>query len=277
MSTEGELLTSAATGDTASLIEAVRQTNVPHVLDPDVPQLVIVPAGAIPTMPDLEKWRAAPTRRTGTYRPATVEAFSAVTELYANDATTVWVHPTSGRVVAVFDDNAAEDPGWGQHRADLQLRATPEWLYWANADKTMLGQEAFAEHIEGGLEEIVTPDAADLLEIAQSFHATKDSTFRSQTRLASGETQFQYDEQLQATAGAKGDLTVPTVILLAIAPFIGEDRYKITARLRFRLSSGRLTIGYFLDRPESVLQDALEGVASRLASAFPRTFVGEPA
>lgn len=141
----------------------------------------------------------------------------------------------------------------------------------------MQNQEGFAEHIEGGLEEIVTPDAADMLEIAQSFHAVSAATFRSQKRLASGEQQFQYDEELTATAGKTGNLTVPTTILLAVAPFIGEERYKLTARLRFRLSGGKLTLGYILDRPDAVVRDALEGVAERLAAEFPRVFVGEPA
>lgn len=264
-------------GDTQAFIDAVRQTNTPQVLNPDQPQVLIVPAGAAAYEPDLSAWREAPTRRTGTYRPATVGAFTAVATLYANDETTVWVHPTSGRVVAVFDDNAGEQPGWGQHRAELQLKTTPEWDYWLAQDGKLLGQEAFAEHIEGGLEEIVTPDAADVLEIAQSFHASHEATFRSQKRLVSGEVQFLYDEEIKATAGTAGQLTVPTTILLAIAPFIAEDRAKITARLRFRLSGGKLTLGYLLDRPDAVVRDALESVAERLAAEFLRTFVGEPA
>ena len=271
-----ELLTTADGRDDAALIEAVRQTNVPADLTPDVPQIMVVPAGAVAFQPDLSAWRVAPTRATGTYRPATVEAFQAVTELYAYDATTVWVHPTSGKVVAVFDDNA-DGPGWQQHRAELTLKKTPEWEYWAAKNNTMMSQEDFAEHIEGGLEEIARPDAADVLEMAQSFHASHEASFRSQKRLATGEVQFLYDEQIKATAGTAGQLTVPTTILLSIAPFIAEDAVKITARLRFRLSSGKLTLGYILDRPDAVLRTALEGVAERLGDLFPRVFVGEPA
>lgn len=263
--------------DTQALIDAVRQTNQPAILDPDKPQFLNIPAGSTGYEPDLRAWRDHPTRRTGIYRPATVDSFIAVTELYAGDSTTVWVHPTSGKVVAVFDDNAAEDPGWREHRAELQLQHTPEWLHWANLDGMMIDQETFAEHIEAGLEEIARPDAADVLEIAQSFHASHEASFRSQKRLASGEVQFLYDEQIKATAGTAGQLTVPTTILLAIAPFIAEQAVQITARLRFRLSGGKLMLGYFLDRPQAVLQDALEGVAERLAEKFPRVYVGEPA
>ncbi len=235
----------------------------------------VIPADAELAIPDLSAWREFPTRKTGVYQPATVEAFTAYVKGHHDpDGTTVWVHPTSGLVTAILDDNTAESPQWGQHQARLQLQVTPEWTYWAGNDGEMLGQEAFAEHIEGGLEEIVEPDAATMLEIAQTFHATTSAAFRSSTRLVSGEQRLQYDEEIKANAGAAGDLTVPTALLLAIAPFVGEDRYKIAARLRFRLNQGKLTLGYRLDRPESVKRDALEGVAERLGKEFPLTYSG---
>lgn len=262
-------------GGTAEVIRVTRAAAIPATLNPDVAQALVIPADAQLVEPDLSAWREAPVRRTGTYRPATVEALiDYVAWLMVKDQTTVWVHPTSGKVEAVFDDNGV-DPGYRQHRALLQLQPTPEWTYWAENDTKMMGQEEFAEHIEGGLEEIATPDAADMLEIAQSFHASKEASFRQSNRLTSGEQRLQYDETIQASAGKTGDLTVPTVILLAVAPFYGEDRYKVTARLRFRLSGGKLTLGYMLDRPESVKRDALEGIAERLSEKFERTFVGE--
>lgn len=261
--------------EAAAVAAITRAAATPAVLDPATPQGLVIPADAQFVLPDLSAWRQAPERKTGVYRPATVEAFLGyVDHQNLPDATTVWVHPTSGLVTAVLDDNG-DEPGYGQHRAVLQLNPTPEWLYWEGQDKQMVSQEQFAEHIEGGLEEIVTPDAADMLEIAQSFHAASSAAFRSSTRLATGEQRLQYDEEVKATAGATGELTVPTVILLAIAPFVGEERYKITARLRFRLNGGRLTLGYILDRPESIKRDALEGIAERIAAKFTRTYVGE--
>lgn len=261
--------------EAAAVAAITRAAATPSPLDPSKPQGLVIPADAQLVLPDLSAWRQAPERKTGVYHPATVEAFIAYVDYQQiADATTVWVHPTSGLVTAVLDDNGGE-AGYGQHRAVLQLHPTPEWVYWEAQDKQMVSQELFAEHIEGGLEEIVTPDAAEMLEIAQSFHAASSAAFRSSTRLATGEQRLQYDEEVKATAGATGELTVPTTILLAVAPFVGEERYKITARLRFRLNGGRLTLGYILDRPESVKRDALEGIASRIAAKFTHTYVGE--
>ncbi len=248
----------------------------PNILDPDKPLGIVVPVGANLELPDLSKWREAPTRKTGLYKPATVEAFSAYVQQHLiPDVTTVWVHPTSGKVVSVIDDNAAEGPGWGEHRVDLTLAKTEEWKYWIENDRKMLSQVEFAEHIEGGLDDIAVPDGADLLEIAQTFHMTSGVTFRSSTRLSTGQQQFQYDEESKATAGVSGQLTVPTNIVLAIAPFFGEERSRVGARLRFRLNDGHLKLGYLLDRPDVIVRDALEKVAETLSAKFPLTYVGD--
>jgi uncharacterized protein YfdQ (DUF2303 family) len=136
-----------------------------------------------------------------------------------------------------------------------------------------MSQEDFAEHVEVGLDDIAEPAGADVLEMAQTFHAKAHSTFRQATRLATGETQFQYDEEVAATAGKTGTLEIPSVLKLALSPFVGEERYAVIARLRYRLSGGRLTLGYKLDRPQLVQRDALERIAEKLKEKFPLTYV----
>lgn len=248
----------------------------PSPLDADAPQAIVVPAGATVVFPDLSLWRDQPIRAVGVYRPATVESFIQYVGVHAStENTTVWVHPTDGRVEAVLDDNGISN-GYGQHRAVLELARTPEWTYWTRHDGALMSQVDFAELIEGGLQQIEQPDAADLLELAQSFHATNQVTFRSSVRLASGEQQLQYDEELQASAGKTGQLTVPTTIVLVLAPFLGEPEVQLAARFRFRVTSGRLMLGYKLDQPEKVTKYALEAVAERLRAAFQQVYFGQP-
>jgi len=99
---------------------------LPCDLDADKPQSVIVPAGATLVFPDLSAWREMPTRKTGIYRPATVAAFVSYVEQHLiPEIGTVWVHPTSGRVVAIFDDNSQEESGWREWQAVLELETTP--------------------------------------------------------------------------------------------------------------------------------------------------------
>lgn len=261
----------------AAVIEAAREGTEPQILDPTNPTFVVVPDGTRPVEIDMDKWRDAPARTKGTYRPATVDAFSKYVARHITDITdagTVWVHPTSGRIVAVFDDAAPGKPGWREHKAVLELETTPEWKHWIEKDGSLMGQEEFAEHVEVGLDDIQEPSGADVLEMAQTFHAKTNSTFRQATRLASGETQFQYDEEISAKAGATGTMEIPSVLMLGIAPFVGEEPYKVIARVRYRISSGKLSLGYKLDRPDLVRRDALETIADKLAKQFPLTYVG---
>lgn len=189
----------------------------------------------------------------------------------------VRVHPTSGRIVGIFDDVGVDHGGWRQYLAVLQLQTTPEWDHWAKADGEMMTQEAFAEHVEVGIDDIVEPDGAAVLEMAQSFHAQSSSVFRQATKLSSGETQFQYDETVSATAGVSGKLEIPQGLLLGISPFLGEDPFKVFARFRYRLSSGKLTLGYKLDRPQLIVRSALEAIEDQLKEKFPLTYTGEVA
>lgn len=263
--------------DAQAIIDVAIEAATPTDLNPEIPQAYVVPAGARVEIPNLDAWRTRPTRTTGVYKFDAVDSLIQYVARLGSDRTTVWVD-YQGKVAAVIDDASDGTPGWGQHRAELKLEKTPEWDHWLGLDGMMVSQERFAEHIDQGLDEIVEPAAADMLEIAQSFHATTDANFRSSLRLASGEQQLQYDETVAASAGQSGALQVPTTFLLALAPFVADDQpYKVAARLRFRLSSGKLTLGYVLDKPHRVQRDAIDGIVEKLSEKFPNTYVGSPA
>jgi hypothetical protein len=67
---------------------------------------------------DLEQYLDAPKRKRGQYRPATVDAFVAYAKEHEDkDHSTVWVHPTAPRVVAIFDDHSAGGGVARSHRA----------------------------------------------------------------------------------------------------------------------------------------------------------------
>lgn len=78
----------------------------------------VVPDGASIEIVDLEEFSLCPRRQTGIVRPATVDDFVRYVERYGDENTTVWVHPTRGRVVAIIDDHKPNgDAGFGEHRA----------------------------------------------------------------------------------------------------------------------------------------------------------------
>lgn len=285
MGTEHEIKSSAGWlsgrvggSEAATIVEtALASAELKPVADVDKPHIAVVPEGASAVVLDLDRFRNLdrPHRKQGTFKPATVSSFIDLVEDQADPHTTVWVHPTSGKVVAVLNDHD-EDPAYGDYRAELALTATDEWLHWSRLDGQLVDQEKFAEHLEDGVKELVDPDAATMLEIAQSIHANTNAQFRSARRLSDGQVRVQFDETIDAAAGESGQLEIPTEFSLAIAPFIGEDPYRVNARLRYRASGGKLTIGYKLERPGDVVRDALDKIAEKLGERFPRTFIGEP-
>lgn len=263
-------------GDEQAVIDTALAAAEPKRLAEEDVYSIVVPTGAEHKVIDTERFGRRPDQVRGAYRPATVDSLIDYVKPFDDDGCAVWVHPTSGAIEAVLNDNAGE-PGWGDHRAVLMLINTPEWDHWISRDGQLLSQQEFAEHVEGGVKEIIEPPAADMLELAQSFHAATSIAFRSAHRISSGQVQVQYEEEIDAKAGQGGrEIEIPQEFELSLAPFVGEDPYKVIARLRYRVSAGTLKLGYKLDHPDRVKQDALEKIADRFREHF-TVYLGTPA
>jgi uncharacterized protein YfdQ (DUF2303 family) len=232
----------------------------PHDLEPGGLAGVMVPSGHRHEVLDLERFLPAPRRTRATVELHTAGSLAAYVLRHKDAATTtLYADRERNRVVAVLNDAAGGAPGWGDHRAALELKLTREWEHWAGADNRFMSQQEFAEHIEAGSVECVDPSAAEMLELAQSLEVHKDVTFRSAARLADGQRQFRYEEAQTARAGQQGDITIPAALQLAIIPFEGSSPSELSARFRYRLSGdGVLKLGYVLVRPHDVLREAFE-------------------
>lgn len=277
--------------EAAAVIAVTREAQAGELrpLDPKVSPLlsVTVPNGYTRETVDLREYLPAPDRAQGTVTTQTVQSFSAYVERHDDlAASTVWVDADRGLLIAVLDDHigssggdAEVSPGWREHRATLTLTPTDEWRHWTGVrNGALMDQEAFAEHVEDGQVEIVKPAAAELLEIVMSMQGSTNAEWKSAKRLHDGSVQFIYSEDATATAGGKGELEIPQTFELLIRPFRGEEPVAMTARLRYRVKSGNLSIGYKLDRPNDVKSDAIDLITARLAEQFgaDRVFTGSP-
>lgn len=243
---------------------------------------IATPVGYTRELLDLSLYGASPLRARGSATLQTVDAFIWYTDRHDDaKATTIWANVDKGHLVAVFDDHAGTmggGPGWGEHRATLTLKPTDEWQHWLSRNGQPMSQEAFAEHIEDGQVEITTPAAGELLDIVQTMQGHTDARWKSAIRLANGSVQFVYEEDATATAGGNGDVEIPAKFELWIVPFLGEEPARMTARLRYRIRGGELTLSYKLDRPHDVRRQAIDNIADRLAQKFgeDRVFIGSP-
>lgn len=231
---------------------------------------VVVPAGAssvvINTDQILETSRPTPRRKKGVVALTTPASLSQYVDAHKGDGTEIYADWRARRATAVLNDHGGH-AGWGDHRAVLTLMATPEWTTWTALDGKYMSQVEFAEHIIDTTADVVDPPAADLLEMAETFTATKTLNFKSGNRLKDGQRQLTYVEVVEAQAGAAGNVTIPDSILLRLAPFDGAEPVEMGARVRYRINDGALRLGYVLDRPDLVLRTAfaavVEGIEAR--------------
>lgn len=203
-----------------------------------------------------------PPRKAGTTTVRDARSWSAYFAKHSSQASEVYADSERLTVTAVLDAHAKDEPSWGAHRLVLSLRTTDAWKQWLHNDGELLDQEAFAEFLEDHLPELLEPSAADMLEIAQSLQAASKVDFQSGIRLASGQRQFQYVETTTTKAGQKGQLTVPETFIIGLVPFEGSEGYRLTARLRYRITDRGLRMGYKLERPADILRTAFGDVVN---------------
>lgn len=209
-----------------------------------------------------------PARKSGTTLVRDADSFVTYFQKHSDPATETYADAERLTVTAVLDAHEPDNARWEAHRLTLALRQTDAWKQWAEYDGKLLGQEQFAEFLEDHLPELLEPSAADMLEIAQSIQAATKVDFRSGTRLATGQRQFEYVETTTAKAGQKGQLTIPETFVIGLVPFEGSEGYRLTARLRYRIGDSGLRIGYKLDRPADVLRTAFGDVVNTISESI---------
>lgn len=247
-----------------AVIDVAQQAVVPHLLEPGRAYSTVVPDASSHVQFDTYDLLSMPTRKTGHPNLFTAESLSTFVNDHKGDGTALYADTENRRIVAVLNGHSTDRPGWGDLQATLRLRETPEWQLWMGRNGKIAKQTEFAEHIEDCLADIVEPEGAVMLELAQHFQAAVKVNFRSARQLADGQRQLVYEETIDAKAGQRGEITIPQLFVVGVAPFEGSAGYRIQARLRYRLADGQLFIGYVLDRPDKVVRAAFDDVLAEV-------------
>jgi uncharacterized protein YfdQ (DUF2303 family) len=253
---------------------------VEHRAEIDPPDLLtaIVPDGyridSFNVANALAPYREAPSRVRGTAVLTDTLSWLAYFGKHGTDTSEVYGDVKASSVTAIL--NAPEATGsldraaWGDHRAVLQLEHAPAWLAWRKLDGQLVSQEQFAEHLEDRSPDLRTPDAATMLELAQSFQATKGVQFESGSALASGQRRLQYLESIEGKAGNRGQLDIPAQIRIQVQVWRGVAiAVPMTARFRFRIGREGLRLAYVLDQVDDVLDAAWSSLLGELTDALP--------
>ena len=270
-------------GDAQAVLGAGILASEPTVTD-DRFLTYVVPAGAAVKTVDLEEardlYRDRPRYKKGTATAHDAASFIAYMGKHGLDESEVWADAKRSILVGVINAHqggevdaatpltaveADQGAGRGDHRVQYSVMLTDAWQAWVSQDGKLLDQTTFAELIEDRAVDIVRPSAADMLEMAESFHASGKASFESTKLLSSGQRQFEFKETIESKAGRRGQLEIPKDFDLALVPFEGASAYKMTARFRYRINDGVLRVGYRLNRPADVLREAFLDVVNTVA------------
>lgn len=230
-----------------------------------------VPYTVVPTgfeVRSLEHLLASPARKRAVVTVRDVASLLGYLKAHDEGRTAIFADDTALHVFAVIDYHRPAGPGFGEHVVSLQLERRPEWKTWLDANKRAMNQAAFAQFVEDNLPDIAAPEGAVVLEVVRTLEARKKVNFLSSVRLQDGNRELIFEEQTDASA-AKGTLKVPEVFTLGLQPFRGAGKYRIDARLRFRIEDGgKLTLWYDLVRAHLVLESAFADVVREIATAL---------
>lgn len=231
-------------------------------------KFVVIPADA--QVRDIAEYLPAPPYPKVSVAAKTVDTLIAYVNRHKTETTSIFADIDGGAMTSVIDYHSAEnDAHHAAHRVRFTAQLADEWKTWMSIDGKEQSQDAFARFIEENRVDVVTPDGATVLEIAKTLEAKKKVNFKSGLRLEDGSVDLAYSEDVSASGGLSGKLSIPTEIVLGIPVFYGGDRYRMTAFFRYRIDEGRLKLKVDLHRAKHIRDAAFDAILKKVGEGCP--------
>jgi uncharacterized protein YfdQ (DUF2303 family) len=257
------------TQDAVAILRAGVALALPRVVKPEAKQYVLVPDGM--KVQDLDAYFPHPMDVPHKVTVTTPEAFVVAVKRFPSRTPVLFGDEAKGRVTAVMDFSTDAQPEWGRHTIGLALEPSREWTTWSQQSGKAMDQVTFARFLEDHLPDIAEPAGADILQMASSLEFKKSVQFASSVRLDNGQHQLSYVEDIQGNT-TKGSLAVVDRFTLGLAPWRGLPLYRVEARLRYRMTEGKVAFWVDLLRPHKVVEAAWADVCASITQALDGTF-----
>lgn len=215
-------------------------------------------------------------------------------------------NPSITVVLDYHEQSAAGKPRWGKHRAHYAFPFSDEWTAWQAKNGVVLDQKEFAEFMEDRIADVLQPppgldgldgkDVSDkdtggdfgarspdeqltylakllngrfagpsrIMELSRGLAVHANEKVQQAVTLDSGEMAVQYVSDHVNAAGDK--VKVPNLFLIGIPVFRLGVRYRIAARLRYRLVAGSIKWFYELYRHDAVFDDAFRESCAKVTA-----------
>ena len=210
---------------------------------------------------DLERSQRQPHRMRGKLSAETAGDFMAMVRSYGSPGTAIFLSAGDllkqgfGSLVACFNYGAVPQPGaagWGDWTATYTLKLSRELTAWNAKADTAMTQFDFADLIDRRHHEMVSPTAAEMLEIAQKFAIYSTGKTDSKIDTKTGARSFAFSDEHTSDS-----TQLPAFIEIAIPVLQGGAAYRLKLRPRVRASGGNLLFSYFFDNLDEAIADAV--------------------
>lgn len=230
----------------------------------------------------IEKAVPAPRRKHGTVQLCDLASFNVFVADQGDPNTTyIYASPDARTLTAVMNDHSKLNQeldfgaGWRDLRAVFQAELSREFSTWLKKDKAPMDQEEFAIFLEDNIADVYEPSGESLLATALTLQAKTEVNFSSHRRLDNGQVQLTYSETIEARAQG-GSIEIPREFTIGLRLFKNGDGYKVRARLKYRLLSGKVKFWYELDRAENAIEDAFQAYIDQARENGFTVLLGKP-
>ena len=195
-------------------------------------------------------------------------------------------------------DPTSRDPraSYCQHRAVYKFPLSEEWARWNNISGKALGKAELGAFVEENAKDLITPsrelqtldranaepweaalidtarqiqgtfgDPANLIHLSRRFEVNETSTISTSRNPDTGESTFNFTNQMQQPDGSPVKLA--NMYLIAIPVFDNGALYRMVARFQFRKSGPDVKFTLTLHNPDIAMRDAIEEACSTATQA----------
>lgn len=234
---------------------------------------VVLPSGY--SVHDLESLLPTPVRKHASVSVTTTDSFIAYIKKHGSlDECVVYADINAEisrcNLVAVINDNGADDAKWRDHRCTFEPALSVEWKRWTGKNQVNMNQANFATWLEDNLGDIANvpnmPTGAQMLTMALAFEANAEKRLKSRINLQSGGVRFEYVED--EDKDTRTSMEVFQRFTLGLPVFEGSsDAYPVEARLKYRDNGGKVQFWYELIRPDRAFKTAVQSSLDQIKDA----------
>jgi len=190
------------------------------------------------------------------------------------DETVIIADEDSNQIKAIINDHGVNTPSWNDFTAILKIKFSSQFIKWVGSTHdqkgSYFGQEEFADFLEdnrsdfmcGKIEDSEDENvtALELSNIITNLQKTSQEKFTSKMDPVSGKVNFSFENE----EVGRGNVEIPRQFIVAIPVYRSGDLFKITIRLRHRISGGSAKFYYIIDELEDIQKRAFDMVCDRI-------------